>query len=404
MARNCNDWITSYLEYVDETESPPLFKKWVAISGIASVLQRKVFLRHDGNLYPNFYIVLVGTPGVRKGTAMRPMQALLAETTGVNLCPESITGEALIRQMASVQSTYIDPLSNLPKPHSSLTVFSEELGVFMRENDTTLQKAITDFFDCKNVWEYKTKGQGTDTIHGVWLNVIGATTPSSLKFIFPQAMAVGGGLTSRILFIYGDPKDQKIIPWPNNTPERERLGKKLLADLELIFTMEGEFKLTKEAHELYIDWYIDHRSNPLFSQDELQYYNQRRQIHLLKLCMVVSASNSESMVITPEHFNRALTFIEEAEDSMPQAFSAYGRADQADMFPKLMAVIATKQKIRYSELLEMFYKDLTKDQLDQMLTVLNHMKWAKQDWEKDGAKTTVYVYYTKGQQPRETEQ
>ena len=72
------DWIESYLEATDNTEPPILYRTWTAVSVIAAVLQRKVFLEWHTRIFPNMYIVLVGPPGrCRKGTAMVPVQKML---------------------------------------------------------------------------------------------------------------------------------------------------------------------------------------------------------------------------------------------------------------------------------------------------------------------------------------
>ena len=74
MSRESKDWINTYLAYTDNTEPPHLYKEWVAVSVIASALQRKVFLEWGPmTFYPNMYIILCGPSGkARKSTAMGP--------------------------------------------------------------------------------------------------------------------------------------------------------------------------------------------------------------------------------------------------------------------------------------------------------------------------------------------
>ena len=38
------DWVDSYMEYTENTEPPEAFRRWVALSTIASVLERKCVL------------------------------------------------------------------------------------------------------------------------------------------------------------------------------------------------------------------------------------------------------------------------------------------------------------------------------------------------------------------------
>ena len=71
MARLVDDWIDKYLVYSSNTEPPAMFHLWTAISVISSVLQRKCYFPWGTlTFYPNMYVVLVGPPAARKGTAM----------------------------------------------------------------------------------------------------------------------------------------------------------------------------------------------------------------------------------------------------------------------------------------------------------------------------------------------
>jgi len=98
--RRLDDWIEGFMEFMYSSEPPDLYKTWVAVSVIASALQRKCRLDWGSiTFYPNMYIVLVGPSGkCRKGTAMRPGSKLLRQLGSVNLADEAITREALVRE------------------------------------------------------------------------------------------------------------------------------------------------------------------------------------------------------------------------------------------------------------------------------------------------------------------
>ena len=58
------DWISAYLKYTEETESPVSYHTWTAVSMIAGALQRKCYMQWGlETIYPNMYIVLVGSAG-----------------------------------------------------------------------------------------------------------------------------------------------------------------------------------------------------------------------------------------------------------------------------------------------------------------------------------------------------
>ena len=98
--RELEDWISAYLKYTENTEPPISYHTWTAISLIAGALQRKVYMPwgHD-IIYPNMYIVLIGPSGrARKGTAMNIGKDILKDIV-ISMTSESITREALIRDM-----------------------------------------------------------------------------------------------------------------------------------------------------------------------------------------------------------------------------------------------------------------------------------------------------------------
>jgi len=371
MKKRCDDWITSYLKFVDNSEPPTLFKEWVAVSALASVLQRKCFTTWETSTYPNFYIAIVGPSGCRKGTAITPVKKMLREV-GIRMSADSITREALIAEMADCLTVVTDPKTGDFVSHSSITVISPELVVFVNRDNAQLIKDLCDLFDCGDVWTYRTKNKGTNSIEGVWLNLLGATTPELIQIAFPQEV-IGGGFTSRMIFVYGD-KKSKIVPFPIITPEEEKLRCDLMVDLELMWSLCGEYKMTPEFLDLYGDWYVAHCSEPAIKDHQFGPYLERRPTHLRKLAMVMSASRRGDMIITAEDFKRSVALLERTEEVMPNVYRAYGRTVFADLYPRLIATIAKKKKVRYSMLLSEFYKDVTRDEFQDMLRTLASME------------------------------
>ncbi|MEG0454236.1 MAG: hypothetical protein RR559_02605, partial [Bacteroides sp.] len=223
---------------------------WVAISAIAAVLQRKVWLDWGNIFYPNMYVVLVAPPGrARKGTAIAPMLKFLTRLS-IPLAAESITREALIQAMKEAESV-VTLKNGSSLVHASLTVVSPELTVFLGYNNNTLLSDLTDWFDCRDTWQYRTKNSGTDDITGIFLNLLGATTPDLLRTTLPLD-AIGGGLTSRMIFIYERDKG-KVVPLPFLSADDKQLGEDLLHDLSNINTLKGSFSATPAFLSYYAD-------------------------------------------------------------------------------------------------------------------------------------------------------
>ncbi len=339
------------------------------------------------DIFPNMYVVLVGPSGkCRKGTAMSPGMKFLREM-GIKVAAESITREALIRELKQSNDTQVDVKTGDMFLHASLTIYSQELTVFLGYNNQALMADLTDWYDCRDTWTYRTKNMGTDEIIGVWVNLIGATTPELLQTTLPRD-AIGGGLTSRIIFVFEHNKS-KVTPADFQTKEERELQKQLLLDLEKICIMSGEFKCTEGFIELYTNWYMAYsKGGPPFDDYRFAGYFERRPTHLRKICMLSSASRDSKMVITEEDFARSLGILEMTEKKMPYTFSGVGRSNTADIMQRVSATIAARGAIEFGDLLKLFIQDVDKWGLEKMLEAAFSMGIARPDYS-DGKKTII---------------
>jgi hypothetical protein len=388
--RKTLDWIDGFMQYNENTEPPRSYLRWVAISVVASALQRKCRLEMgDLTFYPNMYIVLVGPPGkARKGTAMRPGREFL-EDLGVPVSAEATTREALIRTLADSVSSVVDTKTGETEYHSSLTVYSAELVTFLGNQNYLLMSDLTDWFDCAPRWTYRTKTAGEDDIFGVWLNLIGATTPDLIRAALPLD-AIGGGFASRVVFIYESNK-YKAIPCPFKTSEELELRVKLLEDLHKIHALQGRFKVTADFLDKYVDWYYSADVNPPFTDSRFSGYVERRATHLLKLCMICSASRSDSMIISAQDFSRAKLFLTDAEKNMLRTFSGVGKSAHAATMEAVMGEIATRKETTMGELLGIFYQDVDQYMLENMIRTLDTMNFI--DYHITKSATTNKIIY-----------
>ena len=357
MARHYEDFLTAYLRYTSNTEPPTNYHIWTALSAISGCLQRRVYLKWGfKKLYPNLYIVLIGPSGCRKGTAMGIGKDLLQDINGVVLTSESVTREALIRDMRDCVATYMDPTDNVPKFHCSITVQSEELSVFLGQGNIKFLADLTDWFDCHDQWTYRTKGSGTDKLTGVCVNFLGATAPDWLRSILP-AEAFGGGFTSRIIFVVEESKKQ-IVPDPTVPVEILNMRPHLINDLEQIALMAGEMRFDKKTMELYTDWYTKQSRTPAIKDPMFAGYCERRAVHTLKLSMVCSASRSSDRIILPVDFERACALLESVEPKMPRAFLGLGKARYAELTAQIFDYLLRVKTSTRSAILERFNADL----------------------------------------------
>lgn len=379
-SRELEDWISAYLRYTDNSEPPKSYHTWTAISCIAGALQRKVYLTWGYEiLYPNLYVVLVGPSGkCKKGTAMSLGLEILKETE-VRVVPEDVTRAQLIRRMAEAVSTFRDPTRNTVVFHCSVTCFSEELSVFLKKNNIEFLATLTNWYDSRDEWTYETKHAGIDKIQGVCFNFLAGTAPDWIPAILPQE-AIGGGFTSRIIFVVEENKF-KTVPSHTLSEEELKLKGALIRDLQRISGMAGEFKLSSDAGDAYEQWYSDQdkRSalgSPAVSDPRFAGYVERRATHARKLSMVLAASRTNERIVQLRDFERAVDLLVKAEVNMSRAFGGVGRSQYAQATESILSYLSRRNGVAVSrsELLGEFWRDIDSQTLKLVEEVLTQMK------------------------------
>ena len=327
MPRNLPDWLDGFMALTDNTEPPTMFRKWTAISAIASALQRKVRVELGLSLtiYPNFYIVLVGPSATGKGTAMKFASDILNKIPSIHLSAQATSLQALIRRMKEVNLTDVELDTGKQVYHSSLTIFSNEFTVFLGYKNNELIAHLCDWYDCHERWTYDTIKRDREEIVGVWVNLLAGTTPENIQSSLPYE-AIGAGLTSRIIFVNEDKRD-KLVIFPGLTARQIELQQMLIDDLEKINQLSGCFNFTEAAMAFYADWCIYADANPPFYDKKFDGYCGRRRNHLNTLAMICAASHSDTMVIDVNDMRRAAALLTEVEIKMGTTFRGIGKSD-----------------------------------------------------------------------------
>jgi hypothetical protein len=313
---------------------------------------------------------------------MRPAGSLLRKV-GVAMSPEAVTREQLIRRLKRSGAGFVSDAGE-PVVQSSLTIFSEELTVFLGYNNQQLMADLCNWYDCPNPWTYETKSQGIDNITNVWVNLIGATTPKLLQTTMPQD-AIGGGLTSRIIFVY-EPRKGSTVTRPFKTEDEIILETKLLHDLECIYMMNGEYKPTQSFVDKWDAWYGSQDEQQPFTDPRLEGYLTRRGTHVLKLSMVLNASRKNgNLILDGVDFDRAIYELERIEKRMPSVFLGIGKSDIADVTANVMRTIMLQKVTTFDRLLGMHMHDADYDTMKRIVQTLSTV-----DLKGDGKKFCTY--------------
>jgi hypothetical protein len=383
--RKLPDWLEAYMEYTEETESSPIFHRWVGMSSVAGALRKKVWLALGRlRVYPNLYIVLVAEPGIaRKTQAINYGVDVISQIPAIITSADSITQQALVQDLELAACDEQMPDGRVFR-HASMSIISKEFESFLGQKgeNTKMIVFLTDLYDASDLpTKYRTKNSGNNTIPSVFVNMQAATTPDSLASCLP-ASAVGGGLTSRILFIWSTIKAKKVTR-PELTPRIIQLKEYLIHDLSIISRIAGSYEFSSECFLLWDKWYKNYDETSkkrICSDPSFNGWYSRKPNTIQKIVQSIAASRSSNMTLEWGLFEEAFKLIEEVESCMGKTFSSIGKSDVAPEVDKVISIIDQHLWITEKQLLQMVWRDVDSTKFDNIMQTVIRSGYAERKY------------------------
>lgn len=379
--RNFPNWIDAYVEYTSASEAPESFHRWTAIATIAGALRRRVRLEMGlFKWFPNFFLCFVAPPGiVSKSTTADIGMGLLRQVPGIKFGAQTATWQALVSSLSTAREDFPLP-DGTYMPMSAITIVASELGTFLQPGDKSIINLLTDLWDGKDTPFSKiTKKDGEETIVNPWVNLVGCTTPSWIGDNF-DTYFLTGGFSSRVLFVYADHKRQ-LVAYPEAllTAEHKRLERHLIEDLVQISQLAGPYKLSNSAQEWGTKWYEEHYASDSKLRQDPRFggYFARKQTHLHKTAMVLSAARTGTLNITERDLIVANAWVTELEDQMLEVFSGINREKITDFTAIILGTIRQYRTITREALFKIYYTQISYQTFTDCLSAIVQAGLAK---------------------------
>jgi hypothetical protein len=376
-----NPFVKKWLNFVDGSESPEIFNLWTGLSAVAACLgRRSSIVTGRIRLYPNMYVILVGPAAVRKSSTASIVKEILKRHTPVKFGPDDTAGmrqgliaafldaygtreksvkakisddiatifaesvatekrkteidelqlnpdmdaseKAVMEQMLLSSKSILDMPKKKYKHEANenvdhdLFIFSDELSDFIGMNQSEMTGCLTSLYYPKDDYIYKLS-QTTTRVNRPGLNILACTTPTSLMKHLPE-VAIGQGFSSRTMFVYaGRSRGKVFIPKALDQETSNEFGRLF----NTIFTWNVEF--TRDANALFAQEkiYLDYKLDIVDTR--FANYEQRRDMHLTKLTMVLAAARG-STVISHDDVIDAQLILEETEKEMHLSLGELG--------------------------------------------------------------------------------
>lgn len=326
---------------------------WSGVAAIAGALRRRVWLSMGYYRWcVNHYIIFVAPPGiVSKSTTVAIAMDILRKVPGIEFGPDIVTWPALVSAFAAAKQSF--DVGGDQHTECALTLESSEFGNLVNPTDREMIDLLVTLWDSKQGGFSKiTKNSGSDQVENPWINLIACTTPSWIAGNFPEYV-IGGGFTSRCLFVYTDQKE-KLVAYPiyHIPPGMLETQSKLASDLEHIATsLAGPYQLASAAREWGEAWYQQHYANPPkhLQDDRFAGYLARKQTHLHKLAMVLAAARKDELTIDVEDLRLAEYAITQLEADMPKVFARIGRTEDSVQAERFVQFVLKNSPCTYAE-------------------------------------------------------
>lgn len=371
-----DDFFDTYFKYTEHTEPPRIYHRWCAITTIAALLGRNIYIQHGHfRIYPNLYCMLIGDPGARKSTAIKLIKKLLIASGYETIAADKTSKEKFLVDLEGnldeeegtphgksniydrITSTNLWGDSAVLQEPKEVFVMADEFNEFSGTGNlefyTTLGN-LWDWDDDAKPFKQRLKNSKSVAIYQPTVNILGGNTPDNFARAFP-AEIIGQGFLSRMILVQGDKSGKQYTfppePTVTDTDEIVRLFQTLRS------ARIGKVTIEKEAAGILDDIYK--RWVPLHDV-RFSSYSNRRFTQLLKLTLVIIASRFGD-TLTERDVITANTILSAAENTMPKALGQFGKSKNSDVVQRIMNVLEEASKpLNAKELWVHVHKDLEK--------------------------------------------
>lgn len=276
-------------------------------------------------LYANLYTMLIAHPGVGKTRTVREARDYVVALPEFHLAPVSATFAALVDQLLQAKR-FLPRLPDPPLEYNSMFICTDELGAFVHKYDNEMIAGLSAFYDADPYTQVRRTKDLNIKIKSPQLSLLAGSTPSNLIKFMPEG-AWEQGFTSRMIMIFSD---ERIIG-DDFAPKTKTHSADLAHDLSIINSLTGQFEVTSDYRTAVNAW-RQLGEPPVPNHPKLLHYVTRRRAHLYKLSMIAAVDRANALILTKDDFNRALGWLIQAEDAMPEIFQAgAGGADAQAM-------------------------------------------------------------------------
>lgn len=327
----------SYKHWLNWTRDQPTTSRyklatWLFMIGAA--LQRRVWIGSSiVPIYPNTFVFFVAEPGVGKAVMNqakyflghhkiqksknsilggdRDMFPITADSTSYESCVQWFAREALCTHQKTDGKIYTY--------NSGTFVLDELVSIFHRYADDMVTFLLTGW-KCESVYKRQTIGRGVDLIDNLCINMIGGTQPDKFADAARRGI-ISNGFSRRVLLICENDRSNRRAFIPEPTEEQYASRQFIHDKVAGLHKLYGAVTLTDEAKEYVTLGWEKRQWLPNNPTKALENFFESYIEHIHKMAMAVHFSDSTTMELTREDYERAHKILQYYTSNMHLAFA-----------------------------------------------------------------------------------
>lgn len=360
-----SNWIDSVLSATRENEAPPRFFYWSALAAISAAVRKNVWLeRYYYKLYPNIFVFLVATSGLKKGIPVNLVKKLVASAD----CTRTVSGRN------SVQAIITDLSKAYTKENGQVIsaahgfLVSGELASFLIHDPDALT-ILTDLYNTheyEKEWRNSLKSTGVEKLKAPCITLLGATNEIHFADAVPSN-AIGGGFIARTFIVFEDQRG--VINPLTERPEHIVDVASLASYLREVSQVKGEFRWSDEAKKAYEAWYYKYaakkHSDPTGTME-------RMPDQVIKVAMLLSLAEDLELVLLAHHIHRSLEDCLECVAGVRRVTMGAGKSPLAAQTKLVLQELIDRpdHKVERSKILSKYWGELDAFDLDRIIETL----------------------------------
>lgn len=334
-----------YFQYADTGDTPILYHRWSAISLVSTLLARNIWIENgDYKIFPNLYVLLIGSSGTKKENAINKVDTLLSKMNYSYYAHNKSSFEGILRELSQQAKNYIykedellDSLildDNDKKDSPIITqsyILHSDFPAFLGHGEESMLGGLSDLWQCKSYYTVGKSRQIPMEVPNPTINILVGSNKESLahKIGKMDSFASFGSVS---ILVHSNPLGIKVPFYPSSNPV---LVNNIVNHLSEIQQISGQVHLTKAVKDFLTDVEM---SAPPLELDLLKGYPSNRQNQLFKLVSTIAAMD---LTTTPtlDHCLFANTILANTEQYMSDALLGFGQGKYSHVINKILLLI-----------------------------------------------------------------